>query len=421
MRAKFLISVYLCLSVAGFPMNSFHFRAVASDGQIRTGAIHAESERLVAFELRRQGLTPVYVGKDAKKPLDIKLPSFSGGRKRDVLFFTQELSTLLSAGVPLDRALSITAELNERASFRVLVQDILRTLKGGRSLADSLATHPAHFSELYINMVRAGEAGGSLAVVFERLSEFERTRDDLRSYIVSSMAYPTLLSMVGIGSILVLMNFVVPRFAAVFEESRIEMPLPTKMLLVGSKFLQSYGWLGITLLVVFVIGMYTYVRTTSGRLWWDTLRLKIPVLGDALRKAETARFARAMGTLVSNSVPLVQSLSIAGATLNNRRISGSLEIVSLGVKRGEGIAGPLRRAGQFPPLAAHLLSVGEETGRLDSMFVRMADIYDAETRSAIRRFTSLFEPIVILVMGIVVGTLILSMLLAIVGMNDVAM
>jgi general secretion pathway protein F len=402
-------------------MNSFHFRAVASDGQIRTGAIHAESERLVAFELRRQGLTPVYVGREEKKPLDIKLPSFSGGRKRDVLFFTQELSTLLSAGVPLDRALSITAELNERPSFRTLVQNILRTLKGGRSLADSLAAHPAHFSELYINMVRAGEAGGSLAVVFERLSEFERTRDDLRAYIFSSMAYPTLLSMVGIGSILVLMNFVVPRFAAVFEESRIEMPLPTKVLLIGSKFLQSYGWLGITLLVVFVIGMYTYVRTTSGRLWWDTLRLKIPLLGDALRKAETARFARAMATLVSNSVPLVQSLSIAGATLNNRRISGSLETISLGVKRGEGIAGPMRRAGQFPPLAAHLLSVGEETGRLDSMFVRMADIYDAETRSSIRRFTSLFEPIVILVMGIVVGTLILSMLLAIVGMNDVAM
>jgi general secretion pathway protein F len=402
-------------------MNSFHFRAVASDGQIRTGAIHAESERLVAFELRRQGLTPVYVGKEEKKPLDIKLPGFSGGRKRDVLFFTQELSTLLSAGVPLDRALSITAELNERASFRTLVQNILRTLKGGRTLADSLSAHSAHFSELYINMVRAGEAGGSLAVVFERLSEFERTRDDLRSYIGSSMAYPALLSMVGIGSILVLMNFVVPRFAAVFEESRIEMPLPTKMLLVGSKFLQSYGWLGITLSVLFVIGMYTWVRTVRGRLWWDTLRLKIPVLGDALRKAETARFARAMATLVSNSVPLVQSLSIAGATLNNRRISGSLEIVSQGVKRGEGIAAPLRRAGQFPPLAAHLLSVGEETGRLDSMFVRMADIYDAETRSSIRRFTSLFEPIVILVMGIVVGTLILSMLLAIVGMNDVAM
>ncbi len=145
-------------------------------------------------------------------------------------------------------------------------------------------------------MVRAGEAGGSLAVVFERLSEFERTRDDLRSYIISSMAYPVLLSLVGIGSILVLMNFVVPRFAAVFEESRIEMPLPTKMLLVGSKFLQSYGWLGITLLVVFAIGMYTYVRTVPGTIVVGHFAAKIPVLGDALRKAETARFARAMAT-----------------------------------------------------------------------------------------------------------------------------
>ena len=402
-------------------MTNFYFRAVASDGQIRSGAIQAESERLVAFELRRQGLAPVYVGREPKKSFEIKLPSFSGRKKKDVLFFTQELSTLLSAGVPVDRALSITAELTDRASFRKLVLDILRTLKGGRTLGDSLAAHPDHFSELYVNMIRAGEAGGSLAVVFERLSEFERTRDDLRSYIISSMAYPTLLSLVGVGSILVLMNFVVPRFAAVFEESRIEMPLPTKMLMVGSNFLQHYGGICLIALALFAIGMFTYVRTASGRMWWDTLRLKIPVLGSALRKAETARFARAMATLVSNTVPLVQSLAIAGATLNNRKIARSLETVSLGVKRGEGIAGPLRRAGQFPPLAAHLLSVGEETGRLDSMFVRMADIYDADTRASIRRFTSLFEPLVILIMGLVVGTLILSMLLAIVGMNDVAM
>src|ERR1700691_2981775 len=272
-------------------MNSFHFRAVASDGQIRTGAIHAESERLVAFELRRQGLTPVYVGKEAKASADIKLPSFSGGRKRDVLFFTQELSTLLSAGGPVDRALSITAELTDRPTFRALVLDILRVLKGGRTLADSLATHPNHFSELYINMIRAGEAGGSLAVVFERLSEFERTRDDLRSYILSSMAYPTLLSLVGVGSILILMNFVVPRFASVFEQSRIEMPLPTKMLLEGSKFLQSYGLILLIALIALTVGLYAYVRTKAGRLWWDSLRLRIPVLGDALRKAETARFA----------------------------------------------------------------------------------------------------------------------------------
>lgn len=401
-------------------MTSFYFKAVASDGQLRTGTINAENDRWVARELRRQGLTPVYVGTEPKKSLDFKLPSFSGGKRRDVLFLTQELSTLLNAGVPLDRAIAITSELTERTSFRLLVQDILRLVKSGKSLADSLATHPEHFSELYVNMVRAGEASGSLAPVFERLSEFERTRDDLRSYILSSMAYPALLTLVGIASILVLMDFVVPRFASVFQESRIEMPLPTKILLEGSNFLQTYGWIGVTALVVLAIGMPVYVRTTAGRLWWDTLRLKVPVLGDALRKADIARFARAMGTLVANSVPLVQSIAIAGATLNNKRIAGSLEIVSTGVKRGEGIAAPLRRAGQFPPLAAHLLSVGEETGRLDTMFLRMADIYEADTRVSIRRFTSLFEPLVILTMGIIVGTLILSMLLAIVSLNDVA-
>jgi general secretion pathway protein F len=402
-------------------MNNFYFRAVASDGQLRSGTIHAETERWVAQELRRQGLTPVYVGSQPQKGFELKLPGFKGGKRKDVLFFTQELSTLLNAGVPLDRALTITSELTERSSFRLLVLDILRVVKGGKSLADSLSTHPDYFSELFINMVRAGEASGSLAVVFERLSEFERTRDDLRSYILSSLAYPSLLVVVGISSILVLMNFVVPRFAMVFEQSRIPIPGPTKVLIDASYFLRSYGWIGLTLLSLTAIGLYGFVRTARGRLWWDTLRLRIPVLGDALRKAETARFARAMGTLVSNAVPLVQSIGIAGATLNNHKIAKSLEIVATGVKRGEGIAAPLKRAGQFPPLAGHLLSVGEETGRLDAMFVRMADIYDADTRTAIRRFTSLFEPLIILTMGLIVGSLILSILVAIVSINDIAM
>jgi general secretion pathway protein F len=169
-----------------------------------------------------------------------------------------------------------------------------------------------------------------------------------------------------------------------------------------------------------IVLLNLYIRTRDGRLWWDTFRLKIPVLGDALRKAETARFARAMGTLVANSVPLVQSLNIAKAILGNRMMAESLDAVAQGVKRGEGIAAPLRKTGAFPPLAAHLLSVGEETGRLDQMFNRMADIFDLDTRAGIKRFTALFEPIIILVMGIMVGALILSMMLAITSINDVA-
>jgi general secretion pathway protein F len=399
---------------------NYHFRAVASDGKLRTGILQGETEKWVAGELRRQGLTPVYVGVEERKGFDLRLPFVRRGGRKDVLHFTQELSTLLNAGVPVDRALSITSELTERSAFRAVVQDVIRVLKSGKSLADSLGTKPDYFSELYVNMVRAGEASGSLAAVFERLAEFERTRDDLRNYIISSMVYPALLAIVGTVSVIFLLTFVVPRFAQVFQDSHLKIPLPTKIMLESSKIVKTYGWMAITAILALTVFVGSYIRTVSGRLWWDSLRLRLPVLGTALRKSEVARFARAMGTLVSNSVPLVQSIAIAGATLNNKRISGSLAAVAQGVKRGEGIAGPLRRSKEFPPLAGHLLSVGEETGRLDSMFARMAEIYEAETRDAIRRFTALFEPLIILVMGIVVGALILSMLLAITSLNEVA-
>lgn len=402
--------------------STFFFRAVASDGKVRSGSLAAESERRVAGELRKQGLTPIYVGTGPKAAaLEFKLPAFRTGGRRDVLFFTNELSTLLNAGVPLDRALSITAELCERASFRTIVLDVLRVLKGGRSLADSLATHPEHFTDLYINMVRAGEASGALAVIFLRLSEFEKTRDDLRNYIISSMIYPALLACVGLGSITLLLNFVVPRFASIFDGTTMKIPLPTRLMMQASDFSRHYTWMIAVGLAAFIIGWRVYTRTTAGRLWWDRVRLRIPLLGDALLKAETARFARAMATLVANTVPLVQSIAIAAATLNNRMIAAAMAGVAQGVKRGEGIAAPIRKAGVFPPLAGHLLLVGEETGRLDQMFTQMADIYENDTRAAIKRFTAVFEPIIILVMGILVGALILSMLLAITSINDVAM
>jgi general secretion pathway protein F len=400
---------------------TYFFRAVASDGKIRSGSLSGESDKIIARELRKQGLTPVYVGIAPKSAsIEFKLPAFAGNKRRDVLYFTQEISTLLTAGVPLDRALSITGELTERPGFRFIVLDVLRVLKGGRSMADSLATHPEYFSDLYINMVRAGEASGALAMIFERLADFERNRDELRNYIISSMIYPALLAMVGLGSIFVLLNFVVPRFSAVFADSRMKIPTPTRLMLDASHFVQAYWWIGATAIAATLIIWRVYTRTTSGRLWWDAARLKIPMLGDTLLKAETARFARAMATLVANTVPLVQSIGIAAATLNNKTIALALEGVALGVKRGEGIAVPVRKSGAFPALASHLLTVGEETGRLDQMFARMAEIYEADTRSSIKRFTAIFEPIVILVMGIIVGSLILSMLLAITSINDVA-
>ena len=403
-------------------MATFFFRAVASDGKVRSGSLSGDNDKLIARELRKQGLTPIYVGVAPKgsASIEIKLPSFGGGKRRDVLFFTQELSTLLNSGVPLDRALSITAELTERPAFRFVVLDILRVLKGGRSLADSLGVHPEYFSDLYLNMVRAGEASGALATIFERLAEFERSRDDLRNFIISSMIYPALLAMVGMSSICILLLFVVPRFASIFDDSRMKIPAPAKMMMLASNFLQAWWWVGAAAIIATLAIWRVYTRTAAGRIWWDGARLKTPLLGVALLKAETARFARAMATLVGNSVPLVQSIGIAAATLTNKTVAGALDGVALGVKRGEGIAVPMRKAGVFPPLASHLLTVGEETGRLDQMFARMADIYENDTRAAIKRFTSIFDPVIILVMGLLVGALILSMLLAITSINNVA-
>jgi len=222
-------------------MATFFFRAVASDGKVRNGSLSGDDEKVVARELRKQGLIPVYVGAAPKGgAVEFKLPVFGARKRRNVLFFTQELSTLLSAGIPLDRAIGITAELTEQASFRFIVLDVLRVLKSGKPLAESLATHPDYFSDLYINMVRAGEASGSLAAIFERLSDFERSRDDLRNYIISSMIYPALLTAVGLGSIFILLNFVVPRFSSIFSDSHLKIPVPTMMMLEASHIVQTY-------------------------------------------------------------------------------------------------------------------------------------------------------------------------------------
>src|SRR5689334_13668137 len=226
--------------------STFFFRAVASDGKMRTGSLAGDSEKLIARELRKQGLTPIYVGVAPKSTnLEIKLPALGGARKKkDVLFFTSEMATLLTSSVPLDRALSITAELTTRAAFRFIVLDVLRVLKSGKSFADSLGTHPDHFSDLYTNMVRAGEASGSLAAIFERLAEFERTRDDLRSYIIGAMIYPMLLAGVGLASIILLLTFVVPKFASIFNESTMKMPTPTRLMLDASEIVRGYWWIG---------------------------------------------------------------------------------------------------------------------------------------------------------------------------------
>ncbi|MDA1311712.1 MAG: type II secretion system F family protein [Acidobacteria bacterium] len=402
-------------------MSTFFYRAIGTNGKVQTGTVAGDDGRMAARELQRQGLTPVYIGASKQVTWSLNIPKWKSGRLQDVLHFTEETATLLNAGIPIDRGLSIVAEMTERPEFRGVVNEVLRSIRSGKSFAESLAEHPAYFSELYISMIRAGEVSGSLALVMDRLALFERARDELRGYIVSSLTYPALLIVVACTSIFIILRYVVPRFAEAFDQSSIQMPLPMQMLMNVSDAIKTFGIPAGLLVVIGIIAFRVYIKNPVGRLEWDKLKLRVPLLGDALRKADTARFARAMATLVGNGVGLVQSLTITKGILGNRVLSGALEPIGQGVKRGEGLSAPFKKSGVFPTLAGHLLTVGEETGHLDRMFDRMADIYDKDTREAIKRFTALFEPIVILIMGIVVGAMILSIMLAITSINQIGL
>ena len=222
-------------------MSTYHYKALAADGKTRLGTLVADDDRVASRELRRQGLTPVFIGTSRPGGLSLKLPQFGKRRSHDILHFTQEVATLVNAGVPLERALSITSELTERPQFQSVIADLLKALRGGKSFAESLAAQEGVFSELYVSMVRAGEVSGSLPLVMDRLADFERSRDELRGYIISSLTYPALLSLVGAGSVFVLLRFVIPRFAEAFTASNITMPLPMQMLLAASDIVRTFG------------------------------------------------------------------------------------------------------------------------------------------------------------------------------------
>jgi general secretion pathway protein F len=403
-------------------MATYHYKALAGDGKTRLGTLVVDDDRAAARELRRQGLTPLFIGSEKPGGFSLALPGFGKKAKAsDILNFTQGIATLLSAGVPLDRALEITTDLTEKQRFRSVVSDLQRTLRGGKSFGETLATHPEVFTDLYVSMVRAGEISGTLPLVMDRLAQFEEQRDELRGYIISSLTYPALLLTVGAGSIFILLRYVIPRFAEAFTTSNIPVPLPMQVLMTTSDMIQTFGWLAIVAMIAGVLGLRSYIRSDEGRMQWDRFKLRVPALGQALLKADVARFARAMGTLVANTVPLVQALGITKGILSNHVLANALDVVAKGVKRGEGIAAPFKRSQAFPALAGHLLTVGEETGHLDEMFNRMADIYDKDTREAVKRFTALFEPIVILFMGVIVGAMILSVMLAITSINQMGM
>jgi general secretion pathway protein F len=364
------------------------------------------------------GLIPISIEQAAAKSQSAR-KYFQGVTQKDILFFSEELATLVKAGLPLDRSLAITAELASKPALRAVILDVLQQIKGGKSLAESLSAHPKYFSRLYVNMVRAGEAGGVLETILERLVEFQRSADEMRSYLVSALIYPALLTLVGLGSIAILMFFVIPRFSTIFTDIGAPIPFSTQVLLTLSDWTVRYWAIALLVIAGTVFAVRYWLQTPAGRHQYDTWRLRVPLLGSTILKIEVGRFARTLGTLLASAVPLIGAVRIVQDIATNQIVSEAISKIADGAKHGLGVARPMQDAGVFPPLAVHLVEVGEETGRLDAMLLQLADIYDKDVRTSVKSLTAVFEPAIILVMGVIVGTVVLSMLMAIFSINEI--
>lgn len=418
-------------------MAEYAYRAARQDGQLVDGRIEAASKELALRHLRGQGFTPLRIDESgaasALPSATTSLPAAAAGAARgrlfsrdrgprpdDVYALTGELAVMLRAGLPLDRALRVLAGMDYRPSVRALLEDLLASVKAGKGLSQALLAHQAVFGEFYINMVRSGEAGGQLAEVLARLAEhLERVRA-LRESVVSALLYPAILIVVAVVSVFLLLAFVIPQFESLFEDMGEALPLPTRVIVAAGHFVVDWGWL----LALGLIGAAwlgrRWLRTPAGRLWRDARLLRLPALGPLVQKFEITRFARSMGTLLGSGVPIVAAIRIASETMDNVRLREAMSGVVPTIKQGGRMADALAATGLFTPLALNMVRLGEEAGRLDDMLLELARVHDAEVQSGVKRALTLLEPLLILGLGGVIAVIIVSILMGIMSINELA-
>ena len=390
-------------------MPVFAYRATTIEGTVVEGFIEATDESSAIDRLKNTGVIPLKISspKEGGMKKSISLRSSKG----DLLTFTTELSALLGAGLPLDRSLNILSDISESGEMKSVVDAILKSIREGNSFSDALQKHPKVFPRIYVNMIRAGESGGVLNVVLDKLNEFLESSKALKDHIVSVMIYPAILMLTSGLSIIILLTYVLPKFTVIFDELGGALPLPTQILLAVSNALKAYWWIFTAAAAGGWIIFKSYTRSAAGKYKWDSIKLKL--MGDVIRKLETARFCRTLGTLLKSGVPLLQALNNAKDIVNNQVIASAIDAVSAGAKEGKGIALPLADTKVFPSLALSMIKVGEETGQLDTMLLKVANTYEKSLNVAIKRFVGLLEPIMILTMGILVAAIIISILMAI--------
>jgi type IV pilus assembly protein PilC len=387
-------------------MPVFTYSARTISGELQSGEIDLPSRDEVVGYLRKQRLVPVAV---RAKPRELSFSIGSGVKTREIVIFTRQFATMINAGLPLVQSLTILAEQTENKKFKEVIGAVLYDIESGQTLADAMRKHPKVFSELYVNMVAAGEAGGILDTILNRLATFLEKNDALARKIKGAMTYPSVMLFVVIVATTVLLWKVVPVFAGIFSDAGLALPLPTQIVLAVSEFLQSYilymflGAIGAGFLVK------RYYGTPGGKLAIDRMLLRLPVLGPLIRKAAVSRFTRTLGTLVSSGVSILDGLEITARTAGNRVIHDAVMASRASIAGGATIADPLRQSGVFPPMVVQMINVGEQTGGLDEMLSKIADFYDDEVDNAVAALTSVLEPIMIVVMGVIIGGMVVAM------------
>lgn len=395
-------------------MPLYNYEAIDQAGRKIKESISSSDEQALKSALREKGLVPLNIRLAESKDSSF----FERITSKDLLTFTQELGNLLDSGLPIDRALYVLSEHSEKKSFRAIIKDIYIDIQKGNTLSSAMGKHKV-FPRVYINMIKAGESGGILETVIKRLVSFLETTITFKEDLTSALIYPVLLTVVGGLAVAVLMLYVIPNFAKIFNDMGQALPLPTLILIKISEAFASYWWVAAVGIVVSFFLIRGYAKTAEGKIYIDNLKLKLPLIKTLSMKLVISRFSRTFGTLLQSGVPILEAIRISRDVIDNDIISKRISVIEDGVSKGRGVSAPLRESNVFPAIVNQMVIVGEEAGKLEDTFLLIADRFETDTRSFIKRFVSLFEPALILLMGIVVGMIVISMLIGIFSINEI--
>ena len=408
-------------------MPKYAYRALNRDGKQQFGIIQADTQALALNDVRALGLFPTHIKEatraDERRALrqgkgGIEELYFGGVKTKEIVVMTRQLSTLIDAGLPLLRCINVLIAQLKPCKLRDILRETAADIQSGSTFAEALAKHPKQFDRLFVNMVRAGEVGGMLEVVLQRLALFMERRQALKRRVRGAMIYPIAVLLIAAGIVAFLLLKVVPVFADIFLEFGGDLPGPTKILIAAGDFMSYKWWVLVTVICWIIIVIKLMMRSKQVKRVFDRVILKVPLVGDLIVKVSVARFSRTLGTLVTSGVPILQALKITRETIGNEVIQNACDAVYDSVQDGGTIAAPLDASKVFPAMVVNMIDVGEETGALDSMLMKVADIYDAEVEAAVEGMLALMEPLIIIVLGGIIGFIVVALYLPIFTLGD---